>query len=134
MKQVLNRWIANHARVPGVLACGLHYPDRTVFSQSMNVAYPPIVLDPVWRCLADTFSVFHHHRIPSEFVRWQYQDAHLYAAIRSDNICCGIFVVQDADTSVHATLRRLLREFKAIPATSSAPVQSGLAASAGGGR
>lgn len=111
MKDFFNRWLSNNGRIPGILACGLHYPDHTVFSLSSNPAYPVPVLDPVWRCLSDTFQVYNHNRLPYGVVRWVYKNAHLYAGIRQDGVCVGFFVAADAHREVHESVRQIVSEF-----------------------
>jgi hypothetical protein len=118
MKETINLWLSKNARLPGVLACGVRYPDQTVFSQTWSSGFPVQVLDNTWRAVGDTFPVFQLHRFSGNWVRWVYERAHLYTTRRRDGICLGLFTVKDPLGFDPVEIERLLGEFHTL---SSAP-------------
>ena len=114
MKELLQQWVAQRARLPGVLACGLRFPDKTSFTQSWSDDFPAQNLDHAWRCASDAFQVLKISVFPSEYVRWVYEKAYLYCARRDDGICLGVFMAKDPKVSDPVAVERLLVEFRAF--------------------
>jgi hypothetical protein len=126
MKETINLWLSKHARVPGVLACGVRYPDQAVFSQTWSSDFPVSVLDNTWRCAADTFPVLQLHRLSGDWVRWVYERAYFYVTRRRDGICLGIFTLKDPLGHDPGEIRRLLSEFQALGDLGSRPIEGTL--------
>ncbi len=113
MKETLNLWLSNNGRLPGLLACGIRYPDTTSFTQTLAAGFPTIALENCLRCVADTFLVLQLNRLPADNVRWVYDKASLYCARRSDGICLVLIAAKDAVSSGEA-IDRLLAEFQEV--------------------
>ena len=117
MKEIVNLWLGKSARLPGVLACGVRYPDKTAFTQTWSSQYPADTLENAWRCVSDAFQVLQLNRFPAERVRWVYANAILFGARRSDGICLGVFTTSDPLAFDTAQIERLLAEFQALNTT-----------------
>lgn len=116
MKEPLQQWVSQRARLPGVLACGLRFADKTCFTESWSSDFPVQNLDHAWRCASDAFQVLRVNFFPNERVRWVYEKALLHCACREDGICLGIFTAQDGGGVDPAEIERLLVEFCAMRA------------------
>ena len=114
MKESTNLWLSSAARLPGVLACGVRYPDNSTFTQSWAEGFAPERLDNALRCVADTFQVLNLNRVPATSVRWVYEQAFLYCARRSDGICLGIFCTKDLQQKSPGAIERLLADFQSL--------------------
>ena len=113
MKETLNLWLSNNGRLPGLLACGIRYPDTSSFTQTLAAGFPTTALENSLRCVADTFLVLQLNRLPADHVRWVYDKASLYCARRSDGICLVLIAAKDAVSSEKA-IDRLLAEFQKV--------------------
>ena len=114
MKEPLQQWVSQRARLPGVLACGLRFADKTCFTESWSSDFPVQNLDHAWRCASDAFQVLKINLVPHEYVRWVYEKAFLYCARRDDGICLGVFTAKDTQTCDPAAVGRLMSEFRAL--------------------
>lgn len=112
MKETLNLWLSRHARLPGVLACLLRYPDGTVFAQAWAEGFQGQSFEHVARGLADTFQVLQFNRIPAVHLRWVYQRALLYCARRADGTCLAVFTERDGGHTNPQTLQELFQGFQ----------------------
>ena len=116
MNEFLSQWLNQRARLPGVLACGVRFPDKTSLTQSWSPDFTTRSLDNAWRCASDAFQVLRVNFFPDERVRWVYEKALLLCARREDGICLGIFTAKDPGAVDAAEIERLLAEFRALRA------------------
>jgi hypothetical protein len=114
MKELVNQWVARRARLRGVLACGVRFPDKTSITQSWSPDLPAAALDNAWRCASDAFQVLKINSFPNERVRWVYENALLYCARRDDGVCLGIFTSKDPSAFDPDSIERLIAEFRAL--------------------
>ena len=114
MKAFLSQWLGRHARLRGVLACGVGFPDKTFLTQSWSPEFPTQSLDNAMRCASDAFQVLGVNFFPNERVRWVYEKALLHCARRADGICLGIFTDVDPGSIDAAEIERLIAEFRAL--------------------
>lgn len=120
MKETLNLWLSRHARLPGVLACLLRYPDGTVFAQAWAEGFAGGSFEHVARGLADTFQVLQFNRLPAVHLRWVYQRALLYCARRPDGTCLAVFTTREGDQTDPLALQELFRGFQSADLAPSA--------------
>jgi len=114
MKEFLNQWLSRRARLRGVLACGVRFPDKTTLTQSWSPEFTASSLDNAWRCASDAFQVLKVNFFPNERVRWIYEKALLHCARREDGICLGIFTAKERGAVDVAEIERLIAEFRAL--------------------
>lgn len=120
MKETLNLWLSRHARLPGVLACLLRYPDGTVFAQAWADGFAGRSFEHVARGLADTFQVLQFNRIPAMHLRWVYQHALLYCARRADGTCLAVFTAREGGQTDPQALQELFEGFQSVSLAHSA--------------
>jgi len=120
MKEFLSQWLSRRARLRGVLACGVRFPDKTSLSHSWSPEFTEPSLDNAWRCASDAFQVLRVNFFPNERILWVYEKALLHCAHREDGICLGIFTTKDLEAVDAAEIERLIAEFRVLRAN--APV------------
>jgi len=127
MNESLGQWLARRARLRGVLACGVRFPDKTSLTQSWSPEFTAPSLENAWRCAGDAFQVLKVNFFPNERVLWVYEKALLHCARRADGICLGIFTARDRGAVDDAEIDRLISEFRALrvdaPASSPSPAR-----------
>jgi len=111
MKEALNQWLGQQASLRGLLACGVRYPDETVFIPPGPASFPRENLEYSLRCMADTFQVLKLNQFPNEYIRWIYQNALLYCVRRGDGIFLGLFTSREPNSVDLDGLGRMLGEF-----------------------
>jgi hypothetical protein len=114
MKEVLQQWVDQQTRLPGVLACGLRFPDKTSFTRCWSAEFAVPNLDRAWRCASDAYQVLKINFPHNDYVRWVYQNAFLYTARREDGVCLGIFTTRDPRACDPVEMERLLAEFRTL--------------------
>jgi hypothetical protein len=114
MKELLKQWVGQHAQLPGVLACGVRFPDKTSFTQSWAADFRVQSLERAWRSSGEAFQVLKIYFFPTDYVRWVYEKAVLHCARRDDGICLGIFTAKGEQSPDPAAVQRLLVEFRAL--------------------
>ena len=114
MNEFLSQWLNRRARLRGVLACGVRFPDKTSLTQSWSPEFTAPSLENAWRCASDAFQVLRLNFFPNERVRCVYENATLHCACREDGTCLGIFTAKDRGTVDAAEIERLMSEFCAL--------------------
>src|SRR2546430_1817753 len=114
MKEVIDQWLTHNAALKGLLACGVRYPDETIFVPANSAGFSVENLEHSLRCIADTFQVLKLNEFPLEYVRWIYQNALLYCVRRGDGIFVGLFTSREPDAVDLEGLGRMMAEFPAL--------------------
>ena len=114
MNAALQQWIANNARIAGLLAFGLHGPDKSSFTFSCHPGFSPQALENAWRCVAETIPVLQLNRFPTARFRWVFKEVVLHCERRRDGVCLGIFAQNAAGALDPNELERLLLEFHGL--------------------
>jgi hypothetical protein len=114
MKELFNRWLAEHTHIPGVLAAGVRFPDQTSVMQAWSPRFTTQALENALRCMSDAFQVLRINFFANERVRWVYENAYLYAARRDDNIFLGIFTTKGSQSFDPGAIDQLIMEFLAL--------------------
>jgi len=120
MKEAVRNWMAQNARVPGVLAYGVRFPDKTSLNESYSQDFPLAAMENVWRCVADTYQVLTLHRLPVARMKWVYEQSLLTCFRRNDGIILGLFITARARSLDTNNLERLVAEFQALDKSLSA--------------
>src|SRR5580765_8804273 len=97
MNQVVPSWLKQYVSLKGLLACGVRYPDETVFILPCAHGFAPSKVEYSLRCMADTLQVLKLNDFPNQYIRWTYHDALFYCLRREDGILLGFFTVRDPD-------------------------------------
>lgn len=114
MKEAFHQWIDQLPTTPGLLACGVRFPDRSSLNRSWSAEFPEGALDNAWRCVTDTFDVLRINQLPEQRLRWVFAHAALYAERRSDGICLGLFTTRDPWGEAVTGLEPIVGEFHAV--------------------
>ena len=91
MKEAVKQWMTRAGAIPGLLACGVRFPDQSVVLHTALPDLAPATLEIALRGLADTFQVLSVHRIPATRFRLVYEQGYLYCIRRPDELLLGIF-------------------------------------------
>src|SRR5688572_22069207 len=94
IKEITNRWMARNTKARGVLACGVRYPDQSTFNQTQAPNCSATALDNSWNCVAKTFEFLKQNRNDVDQMCWVFENYLLYCAVRSDDVCLGIFTAK----------------------------------------
>jgi hypothetical protein len=111
MKERLKKWLDENSRLPGVLACGVRFSDKSCESKSFSETLIPERLDETWQSLSDVPNFLRMHRIPVTRLRWSYDDAQVHFTCRADGICLGLLSVPRPSAAEAESVERLLAEF-----------------------
>lgn len=113
MKEQFNLWLTRNARLPGVAAACLFYPDRSRFAQSWSPQLPADTLENAWRCVADTFLVLQLNRFPTQSIRWVFANAFLYCSRRADGMGLAVLVLKEPAAAEPEVFAALISAFHA---------------------
>jgi hypothetical protein len=121
VKDAIKNWLTQVPELPGLLACGVRFPDQTALSRSFCRDFPVVALEQVWRCVADTFRVLQVHRLPGSRLRWVYAGAHLHCVRREDGTMLSCFVSSAPASRDSDRLEQLIAEFEVLPPNGQMP-------------
>ena len=107
------KWIESNVGMPGVLAFGVHTPNKKSFVASCTSTFTPQALENAWRYVAETIPVLQLNRFPTARFRFVYHNAVVHCERRRDGTCLGIFAVKGHQFE-QDELYRLLNEFHAL--------------------
>lgn len=112
MSELINRWFSRSARVSGILACGLRYPDGGTFSRTWEAHLTEALLNELWTRL---------HPIAElavadapESLRWTFDKNLVVGAARANGPTFFVLRGRKAGETEDAGLERLLNEFRAL--------------------
>lgn len=108
----LIQWLNQRTHLPGVLACGIGFSNKSAASRSYAPGFPAESLDKTWRYVGDMFEVAGLHRFAPHHARWIYERAQLYCVLRKDRTFFCAFVALDLKPEDAAAVSALFAEFK----------------------
>jgi hypothetical protein len=114
MSDSLIQWLHQRSRAPGVLACGLRFPDKTTASCSYSPSFPTECLDRTWRYVGDMFEVASLHGFAHQRARWLYERAGLNCVLRPDRVFFGAFIGLDLKPEEAEVVAELFAEFQRL--------------------
>jgi len=116
MNSEFNSWLKENTAFPGVLACGLRYPDKTTFSHSYAAEFATDKLEPAWRTAVEAFQTSKQSKQSFSRLRWVFDKALFHCAVRGDGVCLGIFTSKGTQEPSAESVDRLFAEFQAFRA------------------
>lgn len=115
MNEPSNDWLARCVRVRGVWACGWRGPDHSLVAHTVAPDFPLERLEHAWRCVADTFQVLRHHRLPALCLRWTFEHALLFCLMRPEGTSLMVFTTRKPQDLDLEQLQALFDEFQSRP-------------------
>jgi len=114
MREQIQQWLIECCSLRGLLACGVRYPDQTVFIPLGPARFPKDKLENALRCMADMFQVLKLNQFPNDYVRWIYGNALLYCIRRADGTFLALFTRREPEATDLDGLGKALAEFAAL--------------------
>jgi hypothetical protein len=111
MKEQLNLWLSQQARLSGALACAVRYPDCSTFSQPWAERLPAEALERSLASLSDLWRLLRLSGIQSQWVRAAFAGAWFYAAQRADGTFLGLVTARNETADVPEDITTLIRCF-----------------------
>ena len=115
MKAKVQAWLQAQPVFPGLLACAVRLPDQLLLSRAIDERFAVAGLEHAGRCVADTYRVLRVQRMPARELHWEYEEARLHCARRTDDLLLLLFVSGDAPPDAESALRRWMDEFLQHP-------------------
>ena len=111
MKESFQHWLTENSLVPGVLACGVRFPDRSCLSQSHTELLPNERLDQIWQRLSETVTFLNSQRLAPTQLSWTFSESQIHLALRPDGISLGLITAPEASESpaLAALVQRFLQ-------------------------
>jgi hypothetical protein len=119
---MLQQWIGEKVRQPGIRGFGLRLPDATCFSHSFAPECDEQRLNETWHSFNEVLNALRLQGIPATRLRWSYNQGFLYFAVRRDGVSLGLVAARSSERAVADAMDRLLTEFIAFEDRSSDPV------------
>lgn len=114
MHEEIQSWLADTIKVPGVLACGIRFPDRKTYTRNQSAQFEPVALENACRCLADAFQVIHSNHFAVERLRWVFGGYFVHAVMREDGICISLVTRREDTNLAPDTVSQVLEQFKTL--------------------
>ena len=114
MPQSWASWLDECARLPGLLTCGILFPDHTYVSQTPAVSMAPDSWDQAWQTLSETLNGLHLHRVTATRLCWTYEKGRVYFAIGSAGTCLGLCTSVGPESIDPEIIEALLNQFLQI--------------------
>lgn len=112
MSELINRWFSRTNRVPGMLACGLRYPDGSTFSRTWEAHLTETLLNELWTRLQPIGEVAETEA--PESLRWTFEKNTVVAAARANGPTFFVLLARKSGEAEDPGLERLLHEFRAL--------------------
>lgn len=113
MSDLINRWFARAARVPGARAYGLRYSDGQTFSNTWEARFPESMLNQLWNRLTPVAELA-GRGAALETRHWTFHHGLVIGAARPDGPAFFVLASKKGAELDEAGLNRLLSEFRAL--------------------
>jgi hypothetical protein len=111
MDEDLQSWIKQAERIPGVLACGARRATQSV-AKSCHKNFPQPQIEKLLREVSESIRLLQTSNIPTEQVRWTFENAWVYSTIRRDGAIATMIV--DINSETFEPIEKLLLEFRKL--------------------
>lgn len=111
MKEEVNLWLSQQGRLPGVLACGVRYPDRSSFTQEWAEGYERDWMERSLSCLSDICRLLRLNGLSGRWLRWSYREGWLYAAERADGTLLALVTTPGQAPAEREAVMSLVESF-----------------------
>ncbi|MFO1497651.1 MAG: hypothetical protein U1G07_04530 [Verrucomicrobiota bacterium] len=111
MKDEINLWLSRQARLPGVLACGIRYPDRSSFTQQWAGEHDQESVEKSLACLSDVWRLLRLSGLTGRWLRWGYPECWFYSAQRPDGTLLGLIAARSEASTDPEEISALLQSF-----------------------
>ena len=117
MKAVFQQWLEQRGRLPGVLSCGIRFPDLTCLGHTNARTTAGELLDQAWHQVGEVMTSLAQHRLSATRSLWTFAEGQVHCALRPDGIVLAIVTPADTHGYCPAVIEKLIREFMALPHT-----------------
>lgn len=107
----LKKWLDQAAEPANALAFAIRFADRSVCAKRTSPGYPVKNLEQSLRGLAETFQVLALHRSPAQRIIMAYEKARVFAAVRADGACLGLYMPVEDRSYTGAHFAALVKDF-----------------------
>jgi len=90
MQDTIETWFSQIPAAPGLLACGLRFPNFHCVNRTYADGFPPETLEATWHQLAEFITSLGQHRLAATRLRWCHGRGQLHFAMRPDGISLGL--------------------------------------------
>lgn len=122
MSELINRWFSRAARLPGAIAYGLRYADKSSFSNTWEQRLTEAVLNQVWNRLGAISDTATQGEMPDS-LRWTFQGGTVIGAARPDGVTFFVLTSKKYEELDRAALNRILSEFRALRSVAAPVIQ-----------
>ena len=109
MNDALNEWLASCALMPGMLGCGVRFPNQICLSYSFNEACSRERLDEMLNSLAGALTRFSAQKPASPLLTWTFTEGLVRLIVRPDGVMLGLASTSDALAAEN--LKQVTEEF-----------------------
>ena len=111
MKTTFQKWLEHRGRFPGVLSCGIRFPDHTCCGRTNARATAADQLDQAWHQIAEVMTSLTQHRLTATRSLWTFAEGQVHCALRPDGIVLAIITPASTHAYSPAVIEKLIHEF-----------------------
>ncbi len=130
MSELINRWFSRAAQLNGVAACGLRYPDGTVFSRSWETTFSEPLLNELWPRLGPIAEAA--GASGAERQQWVFEAGQVIATTHQSGVMFFVVLPAHVPGPDLSGVERRLAEFRALRGVANAARGSDITPSNGG--
>lgn len=112
MNDALTEWLAGCALIPGMLGCGVRYPNQTCLCYSFSEDCSRERLSNMLNSLAGASTRFSAQKPASLLLTWTFTEGMVRLVVRPDGVMLGI--AGASDTLAPENLKQVTEEFLAL--------------------
>jgi hypothetical protein len=111
MNEAFSRWIEQNGTLPGVLACGIRFPDGNAACHISSGDLTTAQLKQTLEQLADAVKGLNLHRLVATRLQWSYENGRVYYVLRRDGIGLGAVTAPPVTPDDLAVVEQFLENF-----------------------
>ncbi len=92
MSSDISLWLERALELEGVTAAAVCLPDGTAVSKAKMQQLDTAAVEHAVKCAADVFAVLRVQKIPTQWLRFEFDTAHFYCATNPEKICLGFLI------------------------------------------
>ncbi len=112
MNDALTEWLASCALMPGMLGCGVRFPNQTCLSYSFNDACSRERLDEILNSMAGALTRFSTQKPASPSLTWTFTEGLVRVVVRPDGVMLAF--ASASGTLAAEIMKQVTEEFLAL--------------------
>ena len=115
VKDGRQRFLDEHLPLPGIVACAVWFPDRSLITRRDGDALTTAQVGQLMNRLTLALDGFKRHRFEPEYLCWKFDHAHIHLTRHAEGDTLAVFSKSEPGQSANDAAWRLMQAYHELP-------------------